>query len=131
MYLMLYSAADSVAQDSGGGLLGNFGFLAVMAVMLIAMYFLMLRPNKKKEKAAAELRNSLEVGDEVTTIGGVVGRVVSIKEDTIVLETSGERSRIRFLRGAVDKVNKLNLDSSASDSDKTKEKGKDKVKNEK
>lgn len=131
MYLMLYSAADSVAQDSGGGLLGNFGFLAVMAVMLIAMYFLMLRPNKKKEKAAAELRNSLEVGDEVTTIGGVVGRVVSIKEDTIVLETAGERSRIRFLRGAVDKVNKLNLDSSASDSDKTKEKGKDKVKNEK
>lgn len=125
---ILYSAADAAAntEATGGGLFGNFGFLAIMAVALIAMYFLMLRPNRKKEKEAAELRNSLEVGDEITTIGGIVGRVVSIKEDTVVIETAGERSRIRFLRGAIDKVNKLNLDGSNADAgkDKTKEKTK-------
>ena len=72
-----------------------------------------LEAEKKKEKQAAELRNSIDVGDEVTTIGGIVGRVVSIKEDTFVLETAGDRSRIRFKRWAIQDVGKLSLDSAA------------------
>lgn len=109
------TVALSGETQEGGGLFGNMSFILIMVLMLGAMYFIMIRPNKKKEKEAQEMRNTLEIGDEVTTIGGIVGRVVSIKEDTIVLETAGERSRIRFLRGAIDKVNKLSMEDEKKD----------------
>lgn len=92
---------------------GNFSFIIMIAVMGLALYFLMYRPQKKKEKQATELRNSIEVGDEITTIGGIVGRVVSIKEDTFVIETAGDRSRMRFRRWAIQDVAKLSLESDA------------------
>lgn len=88
--------------------------LIVMALMLGLMYLIMVRPQKKRDKQAQELRNSIEIGDEVTTIGGIVGRVVSIKEDTFIIETSGERSRMRFKRWAIQDVGKLSLDSGSS-----------------
>ena len=71
---------------------------------LFLMYFLMIRPQKKQEKKDAEMRNALAVGDEVTTIGGIIGKVVSIKEETFVLETTKDRTKIRFLRGAIRSV---------------------------
>ncbi len=74
----------------------------IMIVALIAIfYFLMFRPQKKQEKRDAEMRNSLAVGDEVTTIGGIIGKVVSIKDETFVLETTKDKTKIRFLKGAV------------------------------
>ena len=77
----------------------------VMIVALVAFfYFFMYRPQKKQEKKQADMRNSLEVGDEITTIGGIIGKVVSIKEETLVLETSAERSKIRILKSAVKTV---------------------------
>ena len=74
------------------------------------MYFLIWRPQKKQQKKDTEMRNALEIGDEVTTIGGVIGRVVAIKDETFVLETGSDRARIRFLRTAIQAVDKLNLD---------------------
>ena len=91
---------------------GDYSIIIMVAVMGVAMYFLMIRPNKQREKKATELRNSIEIGDEVTTIGGIVGRVVNVKEDNFVLETAGERSRMRFKRWAIQEVGKLSLDSS-------------------
>lgn len=91
-------------------MLASYSPLLLLAVMGVALYFLMIRPNKKKEKQATDMRNSIEIGDEVTTIGGIVGRVASIKEDTFVIETAGERSRMRFKRWAIQDVNKLNMD---------------------
>lgn len=106
---------------------GNASILIMLVVMSAALYFLMYRPQKKKEKQAAELRNSIEVGDEITTIGGIVGRVVSIKEDTFVLETAGDRSRVRFKRWAIQDVGKLTLEGgseqdTAAKADKNKDK---------
>ena len=69
-----------------------------------ALYFLMIRPQKKQEKEAANMRNSLSVGDEITTIGGIIGKVVSIKEETVTIETSHDRTKIRILRSAVKTV---------------------------
>ena len=63
--------------------------------MVVLLYFFMIRPQKKKEKQAADMRNSIEVGDGITTIGGIVGRVASIKEDTFVLETGSDRVKMR------------------------------------
>jgi preprotein translocase subunit YajC len=64
----------------------------------------MIRPQKKQERKEAQMRDSLQVGDEVTTIGGIIGRVVSIKDETFTLETSRDRTKMRFLRSAIKSV---------------------------
>ena len=76
----------------------------IMIVLLVVVFFFMYRSNKKQEQQANEMRNNLEVGDEITTIGGIVGEIVSIKEDTIVIETSKAGTKIRFLKTAVRSV---------------------------
>ncbi len=81
--------------------LGGFGGIIMIVVLFVALYFFMIRPQKKQEKRDAEMRDSLAVGDEVTTIGGIIGKVVSIKGETFVLETTREKTKIRFLKGAI------------------------------
>ena len=73
-----------------------------LALMLVLLYFMIYRPQKKQEKKDAAMRAALEIGDQVTTIGGIVGRVVAIKDDTFVLEN------------AISSVEKLNMDNAAS-----------------
>ena len=62
-----------------------------LALMLVMLYFMIYRPQKKQEKKDAAMRSALEIGDQVTTIGGIIGRVVAIKDDTFVLETGADR----------------------------------------
>ena len=85
-----------------------------LALMLVLLYFMIYRPQKKQEKKDAAMRAALEIGDQVTTIGGIVGRVVAIKDDTFVLETGADRVKIRFLKNAISSVEKLNMDNAAS-----------------
>ena len=74
----------------------------IMIVAMIAIfYFLLIRPENKKKKAAAKMRSELAVGDEITTIGGIVGTICQVKEDTIVIETSADRVRIEFTKWAI------------------------------
>ena len=76
-----------------------------LMVLLIAMiYFMMIRPQKKKEKAEKEMRESLKVGDEVVTIGGVVGRIEKINEKTVILSTGAAKNKIEFLKTAIGSV---------------------------
>ena len=70
----------------------SFGLIAVVAVVF---YFFIIRPQKKQEKEATDMRNNLSVGDEITTIGGIIGKVVSIKEETMIIETGRDHTRIR------------------------------------
>ena len=72
-----------------------------LLLILVLMYFMLLRPQKKREKEVQNIRNSLQVGDEITTAGGIVGRIVSLREDTLVIETGSDRSKIRIKRWAV------------------------------
>ena len=85
---------------TGGGLMSIFMIVAMLAIL----YFFMIRPQKKQEKETAAMRNALQVGDEITTIGGIIGKIVSIKEETCVIETSHERTKIRILKSAVSRV---------------------------
>ena len=78
--------------------------MILMLVLIVGMFWFMSRSNKKKEREAANMRDNLQVGDEVTTIGGIIGKVVSIKEETFVLETTKEKTHIRFLKGAIRSV---------------------------
>ncbi len=87
------------------GLFTNGGSLIIMLVLFIAVfYFMVLRPENKKKKEQESLRNSLRVGDKITTIGGIIGEVVSIKGETVTIETGKERSKIRILRSAVKSI---------------------------
>lgn len=70
-------------------------------ILIIVFYFLLIRPENKKKKALNEMRDSIAVGDEVTTIGGIVGKVVHIKDDLVTVETSEDRVRIQFTRWAI------------------------------
>ena len=78
--------------------------LGMLAILFVFMYFFMIRPQKKQEKEANRMRDELTVGDEITTIGGIIGKVVSIKDETLVLETTKDRTRIRILKTAVSRV---------------------------
>ena len=90
--------ADAAAATTSGGM----GSTILMIVLMIAIfYFLMIRPENKRKKEAQQMRDSLKVGDNITTIGGIIGRVVSIKDDTIVIETAGDRSKIRLARWSI------------------------------
>ena len=81
----------------------NSGWLsiALMVGVLVIMYFIMIRPQKKQQKQIDDMRNNLQVGDEITTIGGIIGKIVSIKEETCIIETGRDGVRMRILRSAV------------------------------
>lgn len=82
----------------------DFLSIGMIVLLFVLLYFFMIRPQKKQEKKDAEMRDALEVGDEVTTIGGIIGKVVSIKDQTFVLETTKDKTKIRFLKGAIRSV---------------------------
>lgn len=75
--------------------------LLPFAILIIVFYFLLIRPENKKKKALSEMRSALSVGDTVTTIGGIVGKVVHIKDDLITIETGEDRVRIQLTRWAI------------------------------
>ena len=80
---------------------GLGGLFLPLIFFAVIVYFLMIRPQKKQQREDQAMRDSLSVGDEITTIGGIIGKVVSIKEETFVLETTKDKTHIRFLRGAI------------------------------
>ena len=95
-YMLL---ADSML----GGWEGILSWIFI-PVILVALYFIMIRPQKKQEKQQNEMRNNLMVGDEITTIGGIIGKVVSIKDETCVIETTRDCTKIRILKSAIRSV---------------------------
>ena len=101
MYPMLLEGSTTTTGNTGSLL-----SLLIFPLLLVIMYFFMIRPQRKQEKEAAAMRNSLSVGDEVTTIGGIIGRVINVKDDTFVLETTRDRTRIRFERSAVKRIDR-------------------------
>ena len=97
---MLTNVAGAVLSGTGGAG-GGMSMILMVVVMIAIFYFLLIRPENKKKKAAAQMRDSLAVGDQITTIGGIVGTICAVKEDTIVVETSADRVRIEFTKWAV------------------------------
>jgi len=79
----------------------TFGSFGIIVLTLGIMYFFMVVPQKKKEKAVAEMRADLQIGDRVVTIGGIIGRIVNIKDDAITIETGTEKTRLRVMRWGI------------------------------
>ncbi|MCI5537688.1 MAG: preprotein translocase subunit YajC [Oscillospiraceae bacterium] len=91
-------AASGSAEQSKGS---SWSMIIMMVALFAIMYFLMIRPQKKKQKEEQEMRDSIQIGDEITTIGGIMGRVVTVKEDSIVLESGADRTKMKFSRWAI------------------------------
>lgn len=92
------------AEGAAGGAAGTGGMMSSLIIMVLlfaVMYFILIRPQKKKEKEQKAMQNDLRIGDEVVTIGGIVGLVVKATEDTVVIECGGDRSRIRIKKWAI------------------------------
>ena len=75
--------------------------ILILVLMFAVLYFFMIRPQKKQEREINDMRNNLKVGDEITTIGGIIGKIISIKEETVMIETGHDRTKIRILKTAV------------------------------
>ena len=95
-----FAESGSGKSASGSGF-GTVGYLIFMVLLFAVMYFILIRPQKKKDKEAKAMQSSLQVGDEIVTIGGIVGLVVQVNEDNIVIETTGNRNKIRLKNWAV------------------------------
>lgn len=89
---------EGAQTNSGGGLIT---MILIYAVIFGAMWFFLIRPQKKKQKEEKKMRENLQVGDEVVTIGGIYGRVISLKEDTMVIESISDHSKITVARWAL------------------------------
>ena len=98
--LITTAYAESGSTATGGGM----SSILMIVVMVAIFYFLLIRPENKRKKQAEEMRSSLKKGDWLTTIGGVYGRVVSITDRTVVIETSEDRVRLEFLKSAIGQV---------------------------
>ncbi len=100
---ILFMAKNAKAPANGaqqGG--GDWTIMLIyIAVIGLAMYFMMIRPQKKRQKQEEKLRNSLQVGDQIVTIGGINGRIVAVKEDSIIIETGPTRSQMQFSKWSV------------------------------
>ena len=88
---------EAPVSPAGGGL----GTILMLAAMFAALYFMMIRPENKRKKEAEQTRNSLKTGDQVTTIGGIIGTVVHVKDDKFVMETGADQVRIEFAKWAI------------------------------
>ena len=89
---------------AGGGAGGSLFTIIILVAMIAIFYFVGIRPQRKQEKEQNAMRNALAVGDEITTIGGIIGKIVSIKEETCVIETSHDKTKIRILKTAISRV---------------------------
>lgn len=80
---------------------GSMYTLIFMVLMLVVLYFIMIRPQRKKEKADEEMRKNVQIGDEIETVGGIVGIIVKVEEKTVVIETSSDRCKMRIKKWAI------------------------------
>ena len=102
------AAAGTEASNNGaaaGGCFGGSGSMLIIIYVLIfaALYFFMIRPNSKKKKAEEQLKKNIDIGDDITTIGGICGKVVAVRdeEDEIIVETGADRVKLRFKKWCI------------------------------
>ena len=98
----MFHFLTTTATDATNGLTGGLGGTFFMLIgMFLLMYFIMIRPENKRKKEAEQMRSNLKVGDEITTIGGITGKVVNIKDDSFVIESGADQVRIEFRKWAL------------------------------
>lgn len=100
-YLNAILAETTAPAPTQGGMASLLVTFVPLLLVIVLMYFMMIRPQKKKQKEEQQMRNNIRVGDEITTIGGICGRVLNIKEDSLVIETGADRSKMTIKKWAL------------------------------
>lgn len=131
MFFELLDQTSSASASQEGDIWQMVFTIVIWVVVIGAAYFLFIRPQKKKQQQEEELRNNIEIGDDITTIGGIVGRVIAVRDDddTFILETGSDKTRMRFKKWAISSVDtpdKQPKETKKSDDSDKKSKKKDK-----
>ena len=112
--------------DAGGEMMGSFMSLGLLVLMFVVFYFILIRPQRKKDKELKEQMSKLSVGDRVVTIGGLVGFVANIKDDQVTISTSAANTLVTFTKSAIQSVVKrdqLNPDGTVKKSEEPEKTG--------
>ena len=108
-FISLLAQAGGAASGTGAaGQQNPMSMIIMMVALFGVMYFVMIRPQKKKQKEEQNMRDNIQIGDEITTIGGIMGRVVTVKEDSLIIETGADRNKMKITRWAVSQNNTAN-----------------------
>jgi len=105
--LAVISTAASADATGGANVASMLTMLIPLALIIVFFYFFIIRPEKKRNKEMQNMLNSIQVADEVITNGGIIGRVLSVKEDTVLIETGSDRARLRIKRWAIGSVDTI------------------------
>ena len=97
-------AEETTTLSGFSAFISQYGMIIFLVLIFALLYFFMIRPQKKQQKKEAEMRNNLTVGDDIITIGGIMGKIVTVKEDSVIIETGSDRNKMRILRSAISKV---------------------------
>lgn len=101
VFVLAGCAADAAAADGAAASGSGWSMIVMIVIMIVIFYFFLIRPENKKKKEAENMRSSLAVGDQITTIGGLIGRIVAVKSESIVFETGEDRVRIEVTKWAI------------------------------
>ncbi len=103
---LLTATADAAATGTPAEPVSMWGSVIMLVVFFAFAYFFMIRPQKKQEKETKQMRDSITVGDEITTIGGITGKVCNVRDDTLTIETGADRTKLKIARWAVRSIDK-------------------------
>lgn len=118
MFLLDTTATTAAGTAAGGNTwLSMLLQLSPFLLIIVLMYFIMIRPQKKKQQEEQKMRNGVRVGDELTTIGGICGRVVNVKDDTLIIETGADRNKMTIKKWAIQTVDTVHEDNDMVDDD--------------
>lgn len=126
-FMTTSGTAASAEQTATGGWLGMLTMLIPLALMILVFWFLIIRPEKKRSRELQNMLDNLQVADEVVTNGGIIGLVISVQQDTVLIETGSDRTKIRVLKSAIAKCNTTHDDVAVVDT-KSKSKPKKNIK---
>lgn len=115
-FMTVLAEGEATTEQTGNTTIAMLGTFLPLILIVVLMYFVMIRPQRKQQKKEQQMRNSLRVGDEITTIGGITGRVVNLKEDTLVIETGADRNKMTIKKWAIQSCETIH-DTTESDDD--------------
>lgn len=108
--LLKFAVSGTGTAGQGDMMSTLVGFILPLVLMVAIFYFFLIRPEKKRTKQTQMMLSNIQVGDEIITTGGIIGRVLAVKEDTVLMETGSDRTKIRILKSAIAKNNTLHDD---------------------
>lgn len=97
----LFMLAETTATNQNAGGFGALGWILYFVIIIAALYFILIRPQRKKKKEEEQMKNNTQVGDEILSIGGIYGKIIAVKEDSYIVETGPDRSKVRIAKWGI------------------------------